>query len=527
MPRESIPKLANDPAARSRVVNVTDLRAGLPKLYFDPQVSDEKETQWSGYTSCQAQLCPSTGPQPGGYACEADGAGALIPYVSVPADSTEREPPELPRHVRVNPRERPIINGKVTKLSDCSAVQQALDDHGAGGTKDPDLNHEIRLPPGAICRPEQESSRAGKNLANYTLPAKTGAGVTIITCDWAPLEGPPPGVQYAPDLRTDRSCGFGLNLRAVRDGSAFQSPGGLFTTARCPAPPCTRGWRFETLVFEAGDWRSFSIRKVPVRSVDVTNGRITLAEPIGDLYASNTEMVLNLPGIRTMVLGQGAKPHADFNQRGCMAAKLSGTELACSGVERMTGEYKGGGYVTAAQGYPIESCTAEEKAVTCTLSDAHGLGDFHSFQVAGLKDGLLEIEEAGHGWTKGAAVLIQATRPATVFTTSMRRRIRAPPSSPATLAAEREEPSAVSIPGASSISKAPGPRLSKAYIWSISQPPTGYAHSMSPLTQRRSKAAALSTPTPRSTTSSPCGMRPASHGTASCSTSARPSGSST
>ncbi|MCB1020445.1 MAG: hypothetical protein KDC27_10980, partial [Acidobacteria bacterium] len=191
--RSSVLRAAVDNNARWRYLNVTDLQPGLAKLYFDPQVSDPSLTAWSDYGSCQAQLCPTEGEQRGGYACEADGRGSLIPFVRVPEAHEAIELPAPPKHARENPRERPEINGSITKLTNCSAVQQVLDDHGAGGTKDPNLNHEIRLPAGAICRPEQEDSKAGKNLALYTLPPKRGAGTTIITCDWDPQEGPPAG----------------------------------------------------------------------------------------------------------------------------------------------------------------------------------------------------------------------------------------------------------------------------------------------------------------------------------------------
>ena len=403
------PASANNPTAASRVINVTDVLSGVEKLYFDPQVSDLQGERWSNYASCQEQLCPSAGAQPGGYSCEADGKGALIPYVSTPADAGALAPPEPPRHTRANPRERPAINGKVTKLSDCSAVQQTLNDHAAGGTKDPNLNHEIRLQPGLICRPEQESSGAGRNLVSYTLPPKRGSGVTVITCDWGPMEAPPPGVQYTPQLRTARSCGFGLNHETVGPGSPFEANGALFAAAKCPDPPCTQGWRFETLVMETGDWRAFSPRKVAVESVDLATGRFRVAESIDHLFATNTEMVVNLPGVQTMAPGPGAKQHMDYNQRACMAARYSSQEIGCWGVKRMTGKYEGGGYVTAAQGYEIESCQAAANTVSCTLQEPHGLGNFYPFPIASLRGGELEVGAEAHGWTKGGAVVVEGS----------------------------------------------------------------------------------------------------------------------
>jgi hypothetical protein len=407
MPRQGAPRAANHATARSRALNVADLRPGLERLYFDPQVSDPQGARWSDYGSCQAQLCPSAGAQQGGYSCEPDGKGGFVPFVSLPPDSGALAPPEPPRHVRQNPREKPPLNGKITKLTDCSAVQQALDDHAAGGSKDPNLNHVILLPEGRICRPEQESSRAGKNLAFYTLPPKTGSGVTTITCDWKPLHGPPPGVQYTPELRGDSACGFGLNHETVRDGSAFEANGALFLTPKCAAAPCTRGWRFETLVIEAGDWRDYSPRTVAVTSVNAANGRIQLAESIDGLYTNNSEMILNLPGISSMVWGHGAKPHLDFNARGCMAIQYSSKEIGCWGVERMAGDYKGGGHISAAQGYPIRSCSSEAGAATCTLEAEHGLGNFHAFSIANLSGGQLTVDAEAHGWSRGAAILIE------------------------------------------------------------------------------------------------------------------------
>ena len=399
---------ANHPTATRRFLNATDLLPGLEKLYFDPQVSAKNGQSWSSYSSCQAQLCPGPGEQPGGYFCEADGAERLIPFVSLPPDDGKVEAPKLPRHARADPRKRPAIDGKITQLTDCTGVQQALNDHSTGGSKDPNLNHEIRLPPGQICRPELEDSAAGKNLANYVLPEKKGDGVTIITCGWEPGLGPPPGVQYTPKLRNGRACGFGLNRRTVRQGSAFEGNGALFLSPKtCGAPPCTQGWRFETLVIEAGDWRNFSPRKVSVKSVDAATGRIALAEPIDDLYATNSEAIHHLPGIRTMVQSRGRKRHADYNERGCLTIKRSSNELQCYGADRMTGEYQGGGYVSAAQAYEIESCASVDGNTTCALEAEHGLGDFHSFRIAKISGGQLEIDAEAHGWNDKATVLIE------------------------------------------------------------------------------------------------------------------------
>jgi hypothetical protein len=221
------------------------------------------------------------------------------------------------------------------------------------------------------------------------------------------MEAPPPGVQYTPQLRTVRSCGLGLNHETVRIRSAFEANGGLVTTAECQDKPCTQGWRFETLVIEAGDWREFSPRKIAVKAVNTANARIELEEPVDGKFVTNSEMVLNLPGIESAVWAYGAKQHMDVNQRGCLAAQFGSDEISCWGLQRMTGQYKGGGYVTAAQGYSITGCTAEAGAVTCTLSSPHGLGDFHAFQIAEMRGGELRIAEEGHGWTPSSAVLIE------------------------------------------------------------------------------------------------------------------------
>ena len=405
--RQGLPLFSRHETAKQRYLGATDILPGLAKLYFDPQVSDATARNWSAYTSCQTQICPSLGEQPGGYSCEADGAGRLIPYATVPADSGKLDLPRLPRHARPDPRKRPEIDGEVTVLTDCTKVQQALNDHGKGGTKAMDRNHEIRLAEGLICRPEQEDSAAGKNLGSYELPAKSGSGVTIITCDSKPGVGPPPGVQYSPSFRDSHSCGFGLNHETVRAGSPVVANGALFRSAKCDSAPCTQGWRFEGLVVEAGDWRKFSPRKVAVSSVDVNTGRMTLAQPIEGFYSTNTEMNLNLPGIRTMTARFGGRQRRDMAQRGCMAARYSPDELGCYGYGRMTGEYEGGGSVTAAHGYQIEGCRSESGNTVCTLESEHGLGNFHSFPITRMQGGVLEIGEEAHGWTTHASILIE------------------------------------------------------------------------------------------------------------------------
>ncbi len=408
MRRTGIVERTKHATAAKRYLNAADLEPGLERLYFDPQVSDEIVQRWSSYRSCQAQLCPGPGPQPGGYACEADGAGALIPYVETLPDNGKLDLPRLPRHARTNPRARPQITGKITKLTDCKAVQQVLNDHGAGGSRDPSLNHEIRLPAGRICRPELEDSTAGKDLAHYSLPEKYGPGVTIITCDRNRNAGPPPGVQYSPRFRNSASCGFGLNWQTVRQGSSFEANGALFLTPyECGQSPCTEGWRFETLVFETGDWRNFSPRKVAVESVDTATGRITLAEPIDSLYAGNAEAILNLPGIQTMESTRGGRRYSDLQQRGCLVLTPARNQLYCYGYNRMIGEYAGGGYVTASQGYEIAGCASADGATTCTLTDEHGLGNFPELPIAGMAGGVLELQVQAHGWNDAATILVE------------------------------------------------------------------------------------------------------------------------
>jgi hypothetical protein len=120
-------------------------------------------------------------------------------------------------------------------------------------------------------------------------------------------------------------------------------------------------------------------------------------------------MLVDLPGVATMVWGYGNKPHMDLAHRGCMTLKHSSDEIGCWGVQRLTGEYEGGGHVTASQGYEIEGCAAAGNTVTCTLKEPHGLGDFYSFPIANLKGGEITVDGEGHGWTQGAAVLVQGS----------------------------------------------------------------------------------------------------------------------
>ncbi|MEZ5367214.1 MAG: hypothetical protein R2748_33975 [Bryobacterales bacterium] len=73
----------------------------------------------------------------------------------------------------------------------------------------------------------------------------------------------------------------------------------------------------------------------------------------------------------------------------------------------MTGKYEGGGFITAAQGYPIESCQASEGTVTCTLNQEHGLGNFHAFPIRSLRGGMVAVDAEAHGWTETGAVLVE------------------------------------------------------------------------------------------------------------------------
>ncbi|MCB1022480.1 MAG: hypothetical protein KDC27_21300, partial [Acidobacteria bacterium] len=163
----------------------------------------------------------------------------------------------------------------------------------------------------------------------------------------------------------------------------------------------------ETLVIEAGDWREFSPRKVAVTAVDVRSNRMTTAESLDKLYTTHSEVVLNLPGIETMQMGGGTRPHYDLGQRGCMPVKYDSNEIGCYGPTRMTGAYKGGGFLSAAQGYPLEGCEAGKGTVTCTLDQEHGLGNFHSFPIRSLSGGMLSVGAEAHGWTKTGAVIIE------------------------------------------------------------------------------------------------------------------------
>lgn len=94
--------------------------------------------------------------------------------------------PELPRHtVEIGQPER---NGEIFPVkSDCSDLQQQLN---LAARANPDQNHEVRIPAGAVCH------------GRYTLPARTGPPTTE---GWITIRGdvpdddlPPQGVQINP-----------------------------------------------------------------------------------------------------------------------------------------------------------------------------------------------------------------------------------------------------------------------------------------------------------------------------------------
>src|SRR5690606_26034239 len=115
-------------------------------------------SSWSSASACQAQICPTVGAQPGGYVCEDIGGGELLPRVTtLPLDAPLQRLPAPPIH-DIDPSIIPAVNGSTFTVSVdesglCTDLPAQLD---ACAAADGNLNPQVLIPAGAICRPESE-----------------------------------------------------------------------------------------------------------------------------------------------------------------------------------------------------------------------------------------------------------------------------------------------------------------------------------------------------------------------------------
>ena len=381
----SRPLPANNATRATRFVPLTGL-APSTTYYLDPQVSTVGQTEWSDAASCQAQICPSAGAQPGGYTCEDVGGGQLLARVTtLPLDEPLQRLPAPPTH-DIDPSIIPAVTGstftiEVDEEGLCTNFQAQLT---ACGAADPNLTHQILIPSGATCRPESE------NRTGYDLPAKSGSGVCIVRTDADPLLLPPPGVRADPAFRA--------HMAKIETNRVIQSMDNdaLLAAPSCGAPPCTEGWRFEALALQHPPHEQRERNRLEIVSVNTSTGVITVSAPHGFSFFDLVQV--NAPGIHDR----------DFH-RGCrVSTQPTATTFRCFGKEGgLGGSYTGGGYVTEAVSVPLTGCSAGTPSI-CTTAEPHGFGNFHAFSIISLSNGALTTATP-HLLPSGVAVKVEGT----------------------------------------------------------------------------------------------------------------------
>ena len=376
---------AKNAVRANRYVPLTGL-APSTTYYIDPQVSDVNAATWSDAASCEAELCPSLGLQPGGYTCEDIGAGELRPKVTTLAlDAPAQRLPAPPIH-DIDPSIIPSITGStfnVTVDSEglCTDFQVQL---AACAAADPNLNHQVLIPAGATCRPESEG------LEGYETPHKSGTGTCVIRTEADPLLLPPPGVRIDPGYRAHMAA---VETNRASPGFGFEE---LVAEKPCATPPCTQGWRFEAIAFQHPRHEDLVRRRLDIVSVDTSTGVITTSEAHG--YKFFEVVQVNAPGIHDL----------EFH-RACRVSVAPGVDtFRCFGkAGGLSGSYSGGGSVTTAVSVPLTGCTAGAPVI-CTTSEPHGFGNYHSFPISSISEGVVTAASSLQ-IRGGSAVLIEGT----------------------------------------------------------------------------------------------------------------------
>lgn len=386
----------------TRTFNTYSLPAST-KVYFAPEVSDNSGV-YSTYDACEASLCPSgSGAQPGGYSCEDDGGGSLIPFVTTATDWLELPAPASTNLTRSLSQDRtlPADNGTTINISaGCTDLQAALNRVGDAGDLDPDLNHRIVLPAGMECRAELENSAAGTALTNYTLPAKTGTGTTVVMCGWSSTYQIPFGVQYTPLMRhPSQACSVKVNQDVIDGAGPYGINGALFRPANAiyNTAGSSNGWYFWQLAITAPDWRDFANHQVGVSAVNTSTGEITLAASAAGKLAGQVPVTLALPGITSAAAG------TDIYARGHYLPTVSGTSIT-SVATGWNGSYTSGGVASSPLAYEI-TCPAGTDPV-CTVEGAgHGMIEYNALSITSLASGVLTLG-ANHGLTSNSDIVI-------------------------------------------------------------------------------------------------------------------------
>lgn len=338
--------------------------------YFDIQVSSSSNTNVYGdWDQCETQHCPSLGLQPGGYECVQVGAKKRPRFTTAAAQGAPPLEPEPPVILPMSDTP-PAVNGgsfpvTVDENGLCTNLQAQID---AAGAADPDLVHEVVVPPGGVCRPESEGRR------NYNLAQKFGSGLVIVRCDADPKLLPPPGIRIDPTFRSPEACSIESNIGDVDDND---NPLIGVSSGGCAADsPCTEGWRFIGFIIAMADHRKVVRNLWPVVDFDTSNGRITVE---GDLRgkAGLDALQVHLPGIQD-----------SYAHRSCLSRTISynasndTSNFLCGGA--VEGVYEGGGYVSDRISTPLVGCEAGQDPI-CETAEPHPFGNYYSYSLLSVE----------------------------------------------------------------------------------------------------------------------------------------------
>ena len=355
---------------RSTMTHRQRALAGLApstSYYFDIRVSNAAGTSLGNWDLCEQQHCPTLGAQPGGYSCFQVGSRRRPRFTTAPAAGTPPLPPNAPSHLPVS-KAPPTVNGStfwvtLDEEKRCTNFQQMINFAGAA---DPALVHQIVVPPGGVCRPENEGRKS------FDLSQKKGPGTVIVRCGADPKMLPPPGVRIDPAWNTPELCHIESN---TGDFSADNTPLIRSPANACSIQPCTEGWRFEGFRIGAPDFRKVVRIDWPVLSFDNATGRMVVPGDIRDKVFFNA-MQVSLPG-----LAEGyAHRSCRINSR-TYNASANTSEVICGGPS--TGTYLGGGFLSDRLATPLAHCEAGVDPI-CETAEPHLLSNFYEFPLTSI-----------------------------------------------------------------------------------------------------------------------------------------------